>query len=265
MQETGKPPRLSIIVPAFNRADTLQADIGSLEEALRECEPSYEVLVVIDGGDEATLEAARRIDSDRVAIWHYPDNQGKGFAVMTGMLRARGSLVGFFDAGGDIDPSVWPIAIAEQRDSRADIVVGSKRHRESVVGYPIARSIYSIGYQLLTRVLFRINVRDTQVGIKLFRADVIRAIAPRLLVKQFAFDIELLALARHFGFTRISDVPVTIQYDFNSSISFTTVFRMLLDTLAVFYRLRLIRYYDRIDKTDAWQDRVDESPATRVT
>ena len=184
---------------------------------------------------------------------------------MTGMLRARGDLIGFFDAGSDIDTAVWSAALAAQRESDADVVAGSKRHPESVVSCPVIRRIYSGGYQILTRLLFRVSLRDTQTGMKLFKAEVLRRTSPLLVVNGFAFDIELVALARHFGFTRISEVPVTIEHDFNSSVNVRHVFRMLWDTLGVFYWLRIIRYYDRIDEAEARQRVLDRSPAKRAS
>ena len=83
-------------------------------------------------------------------------------------------------------------------------MIGSKRHPESLVHYPAAGRVSSWLYQQLIRVLFRLDVRDTQVGLKVFRRELADEVMPLLLVKRFAFDLELLAVARALGFDRIA-------------------------------------------------------------
>ncbi len=134
----------------------------------------------------------------------------------------------------------------------ADIIVGSKRHPASKVHYPLFRKILSFGYQVLIRLLFGLQIRDSQVGLKLYRREVLEDVLPRLLVKQFAFDIEILAVAQHLGYKRIFEAPVELDFTGITSITSTNfwivVLRMLWDTLAVFYRLRVAHYYDNLNK-----------------
>ena len=126
----------------------------------------------------------------------------------------------------------------------ADVVVGSKRHPLSLVHYPWPRRLQSLAYQLLVRLLFRVKVRDTQTGLKMFRREVAERVVDAALVKRFAFDLELLVLARHFGYVRIIEAPVQIDYKFQSTTSPRAVFSVLWDTAAIFYRLRIVRWYD---------------------
>ena len=93
----------------------------------------------------------------------------------------------------------WKLRVGEQ----LDFAIGSKRHADSVVHYPRSRRIASWLYQQLNRVLFRLDVRDTQVGVKVFSRGVVDEVVPLLLVKQFAFDLELLAVATALGHGRI--------------------------------------------------------------
>jgi hypothetical protein len=114
------------------------------------------------------------------------------------------------------------------------------------VQYPRSRRAGSWLYQQLVRVLFQLDVRDTQVGLKLFRREIAEEVVPLLLVKQFAFDLELLAVANAFGFKRIREQPVTLQYRFTGSgVRSPAVLLALVDTAAIFYRLRVLRYYQR--------------------
>ena len=105
---------------------------------------------------------------------------------------------------------------------------------------------------MLTRLLFGLNVRDTQVGLKLYRRVVLEDVLPRLLVKRFAFDIEILAVAWRLGYKRIYEAPVELEFSAASTITsrsfWTIIYRMLWDTLAVFYRLKIVHYYDDVNK-----------------
>ena len=209
----------------------------------------FEIIVVVDGDVDASMREAKKVRSPRVSVTGYKVNKGKGYAVRFGMAESRGDIVGFMDAGGDLAPGGLALMLDVMRWNDADIVVGSKRHALSRVQYPRIRRIFSWGYQILTRILFHVNVRDTQVGMKLYKRNVLEDVLPRLLVKQFAFDIEILAVAYHLGYTNIMEAPVELNFaGVSSSITsksfWRIIFNMLRDTLAVFYRLRLRRYYD---------------------
>jgi hypothetical protein len=89
-------------------------------------------------------------------------------------------------------------------------------------------------------------IRDTQTGLKLFKREVLRAVFPKVLVKRYAFDLELLAIANHFGFS-IAEAPVIVNYRGKfGHIKISAIFNIFWDTMAVFYRLRIKKYYDKI-------------------
>jgi len=241
-------PGLTVVMPAYRQAKTIAEDLSRVIGVLASANLDFEIIVVVDGYLDETRETASAIaDSEpRVRVLGYQTNRGKGYAVRHGFESARGDLVAFLDAGMDIDPKALIRAVVAQRTARADVVIGSKRHPMSVVSYPTIRRIYSGGYQLLTRLLFGFDVHDTQVGMKLFRREVIEAVAPRLLVKRFAFDVELLAVAHLLGYRRFVEVPVTIVHDgLTSSVRLHSVFEMLWDTMAVWYRAKVRRHYTR--------------------
>lgn len=99
-------------------------------------------------------------------------------------------------------------------------------------------------YQFMNRVLFNLKIKDTQVGLKIFKREVLEKIMPKVLCKKFAFDLEILVNANRLKY-KIKEVPIELKYRFSSSINVKAVFWMILDTLAVFYRLNILRYYDR--------------------
>lgn len=244
---------LSIIVPAYKQEKTIVRDIHILYDALSKLTYKFEIIVVVDGCLDDTLNNAKKINKNNVKIFGYEKNQGKGYAVKYGMLKAKGDVIGFIDAGMDVQSAGISILLDAMVWRDADIIVGSKLHPESKrVNYPFSRKILSWGYMVLTHILFGFNIKDTQVGLKLFRRKVVEKIFPRLLVKTFAFDVEILALANAFGFKKIYEGPVELKFNGGSSITsrsfWKIIFLMLWDTAAVFYRLKILHYYDKIKK-----------------
>ena len=233
-------------MPAYRQGPSIEADLRRLHAVLDQLTSgSFELIVVVDGFLDDTLERATAIALPHTTVTGYATNVGKGHAVRYGMQLASGSYVGFIDAGMDIDPSAIRPALEAMRHG-ADAAIGSKLHPRAKTAYPWKRRAYSIGYQALAWLLFRLAVRDTQVGLKLFRSDLLLPILPRLLVKRFAFDVELLvALSRNHESLRIVEVPVTIQREgyFQSSVNFAAVRHVFLDTLAIWYRANLRRTY----------------------
>lgn len=237
-------PRLSVVVPSYRDGERIVGNVERLAAALAETGLTWEIIVVVDG-DLETFNAASPLRRSAVQVFGYQANQGKGFALRYGMSLARGELVTFIDSDMEIGPEeIGRMArLLDLYD--ADVVVGSKRHPLSQVRYPLLRRFQSLCYQLLVRLLFRIRVRDTQTGLKMMRREVATRVLDVALVKRFAFDLELLALARHFGYRRVIEAPVRIEHAFPSTTNLRAVFWVLWDTAAIFYRLRLRRWYDR--------------------
>jgi glycosyltransferase involved in cell wall biosynthesis len=242
-----EPPYLSLVTPARNGAAFVEESVRRMLRSLERLERPFEVIVVCDGSTDGTADCARAVGDPRVRVLRYELHQGKGVAISTGLAHARGRLVGWLDSDLDIHPDVIVEAARRfEREPAVDAVVGSKRHPRSAVAYPLIRRVYSWGFQLLVRALFRVNVRDTQVGAKLFRREMLDTVAPLLLIKRYAYDLELLAVGAEFGFDRVEEVPVQLDYRFSGSgITSAAVRRMLVDTLAIAYRIHLRHWYVR--------------------
>lgn len=239
-------PELSVIVPAYHDRERIRPNLERLGRALETTGLGWEVIVIVDG-DALTYRHASMVSDERIQVHGYQANRGKGFAIRYGMTLARGQLITILDSDMDVAPEEIGRMVVLLRLYEADMVVGSKRHPLSRVHYPWFRRVQSACYQFVVRLLFRVKVRDTQTGLKLMRREVARRVLRVALVKRFAFDLELLALARRFGFGRIIEAPVTIDYQFASTTNLRAVFRVLWDTAAIFYRLRIRRWYDRHD------------------
>jgi hypothetical protein len=238
----GANVELSMILPCRNAGpavrDFLRELIGLLEDVA-----SFEVIVVSDGSTDDTVAIAQEFASPAVRVFHYARGSGKGHALRVGLNKARGEYVGYVDSDGDIDPEAIGPYLALMKLYRLDIVLGSKRHPMSEVNYPAVRRVMSWVYHKVGRVLFLIDVRDTQTGFKVIRRDVLRAVLPRMLEKRYAFDLELLVIARLLGYRKVFEAPVRINYRFSSQVVPTTAARILVDTAAIFYRRYILNTY----------------------
>jgi glycosyltransferase involved in cell wall biosynthesis len=239
---------LSVVVPAYKQEHTIKKDLENIDKTLQtglSDKYDYEIICVVDGLLDNTEKEARKVKSKHLTIESYLENKGKGYAVRYGMRKAKGELISFLDSGMDISPKGIMMLMAHMEWYDADIVVGSKRHPVSRVNYPPLRHILSYGYHMGVKMLFSLPLTDTQSGIKIFKRKVIQKILPRLLVKRYAMDIEMLAVARHLGFERIYEAPIEVRFDKSTSrIRWSTAFHMAWDTLAVYYRLKILHYYD---------------------
>ncbi|MDP3888442.1 MAG: glycosyltransferase, partial [bacterium] len=236
---------LSVIVPIYNEPQFLE-NIKIIEETLKKSFADFEIICVEDGHNGLLKTKSRKNHSSRIKIISYPFNVGKGFALAYGFSQSKGNLVAFLDGDLDIHPRQLRLFVDLLDLVNADIVIGSKRHPLSRVQYPLLRRIYSLCYQLFVKILFGLNISDTQVGIKIFRRKVLREVIPRLVVKAWAFDLEVLVVAHHLGYRKIIEAPVEIKMRrFGSKIGFGAIRNILTDTAAIFYRRYLLHHYDQ--------------------
>ncbi|HEX3946751.1 MAG TPA: glycosyltransferase [Acidimicrobiales bacterium] len=239
---------LTVVVPYFNPGDRVRQTIDELIETLRRTPASFEVIAVSDGSTDGSERSLSGLAPDLVRTIRLAENRGKGEALRVGFTMGRGRFLGFIDADGDLPPEQIAILAAFATATAGgppDVVLGTKRHPESEVVYPPVRRLYSWLWQQAVLVLFQLQVRDTQTGLKLVRREVLAEVLPRMLEKRFAFDLELLVVARRLGYRRFVEVPVRIRQRFGSTVSVRAAAGMLLDLLAIFYRLHILHYYDR--------------------
>lgn len=243
---------LSVIIPAYKAEGFIAKSIRGVREVLDGAGGSFEIICVVDGRVDKTYEAALAVAKkfpEKIRVFGYEVNRGKGYAVRYGMKRAKGELIGFIDAGGEISPESLVSLINTLEEKRLDLVVGSKRHPESQIDYLFHRKLFSLGYLTLVKVLFKIPVRDTQAGIKLARRQVIEKVLPKLTINGFAFDIELISLAKLCGFKKIAEAPIKVSKEKAGTSTMTlsglikTSADMFFDTILVFCRLNFSRYY----------------------
>jgi len=236
---------LSVVIPAYNEEARIETAVSSTVESLTDYFNATEVIVVDDGSEDATAVKARQLatEFEQVRALSYDTNQGKGYAVRQGISTATGEFVAFIDADTELNVTALTEYVERLIDTDADVVVGSKRHPDSDIEYTAIRTFLSKSYSTLIDLMFDLHVDDTQVGLKVFRQEVVEQVVPEMVVDEYAFDIELLALASCAGFD-IREAPVDLDFNGNSGIDWKSILRIGYDTARVFYRHRVTKEYD---------------------
>jgi dolichyl-phosphate beta-glucosyltransferase len=233
--------RASLVIPAFNERKRIEACLREVAQWRRSMPGGWdwEVLLVDDGSSDATVPAAAQC-ADRLAlpirILRHDRNRGKGAAIRTGVLASEGDPVLLSDADLSTPLSEW-VKLAERLPTHP-VAIGSRAIDEKLVGrkQPLYRRLLGKGGNVLVRLLAVPGIRDTQCGFKLFRGDVARELFADARIDGFAFDMEILYLARRRGYA-IAEVPVRW---FNSPESKVSVLRHAVPTLLDLLRLRWI-------------------------
>lgn len=246
---------LSVVMPFYRLASSAGSNLRAVADLFEEHRLKVELVPVDDGSGDGTDVEFSRLEAD----WNYSfvtlrpvvcrRNSGKGAALRAGFEESTGAFVMLLDGDLDIHPRQTPVFFERLVEEGADIVIGSKRHADSNVQYPWHRRIVSWCYFTLVKIFVGLPVTDTQTGMKLFRREVLGEALARMLVKTYAFDLELLAIAHSRG-AKICEAPVVIRFGQKfGALSPRTVKSMAWDSLAVFYRLRILRYYARAEAT----------------
>jgi dolichyl-phosphate beta-glucosyltransferase len=203
-------PELSVVVPAFDEEDRLAPMVREAVAWLRARGRSFELIVVDDGSTDGTARLVARLAEEcpEVRLIRLASNGGKGYAVRTGVVNARGSRVLFADADG-----ATPFAELERLeaalDSGAAVAIGSRARPAGGVRVraKLYRHVMGRTFHALVRALTVRGIADTQCGFKLFRGDAAQELFSRMRMTGFSFDVEVLLMAQRRGY-RIAEVPV---------------------------------------------------------
>ena len=196
--------KLSIVIPVYNEAGTVEALIGRVQTVRLPI--AREIVAVDDGSTDGTAEILERLRADGVVVAHHPMNRGKGAAVRTGIERATGDIILIQDADLEYDPADYPTLLAPLLDGRADAVYGSRflggPHRVLLFWHYAANKFFT----LLTNMLYNVNLSDMGVCYKVFRAELLRLFPLR--EDGFGFEPEVTAkiCKRH---ARLYEVPIS--------------------------------------------------------
>jgi len=203
-------PVLSVVIPAYNEEQRLPATLDAVQSWLERAPFSWEVLVVDDGSKDRTVEVARQcFRSDRCRVLVAERNAGKGAAIRRGMLAARGRYRLFTDADNSTPIEEARLLLRRMRRSGADIAIGSRGMASSriEVHQPFYRETMGRVFNLIVRIFAVPGIVDTQCGFKMFTRRAAEAVFPEQKMDGFAFDVEILYIARRKGF-RVAEVPI---------------------------------------------------------
>ena len=234
---------LSVVIPAYNEEGRLPGTLAAIGEYLRRRPYDWEIVVADDGSADGTAGVVRRAAAvnPQIRLLTLP-HRGKGWAVQQGMLAAIGEYRFLCDA--DLSMPIEHLErLLPPLAPDAAIVIGSRAAPGAQrTGEPRRRLVMSRVFNGITRLLATPGIADTQCGFKVFRADAVGALFPRQTLDGFAFDAELLFLARRLGYG-VGEVGVAWQYRSESKVRpLRDGFRILRDLLLVRWRWHRGRY-----------------------
>jgi glycosyltransferase involved in cell wall biosynthesis len=237
-------PKLSVIIPAYKESHRIGATLEAVHAYLSRQAYDYEILVVNDGSPDNTAEVVRGYEGSvaRLTLIDNKENHGKGWVVRQGMLEAKGDVRVFMDA--DNSTKIDEIgAFFPYFEQGYDAVVGSRRIAGANVktDQKPLREFLGWCFRTIVHILVPVGVTDTQCGFKAFTARAAEAVFPAQLIFRWAFDVEILALARKNKF-RIKEVPITWVNDEGSQMRLSGMVNMLLEVLEVRWNLWTGKY-----------------------
>lgn len=231
---------ISIIVPAYNEEKRIATTLKSIDEYLRRQNYDYEIIVVSDGSHDNTAGLVRDLEPEvkNLRLIENKQNNGKGFVVKQGMLEAKGELRLFTDADNStsIDhldkflPYIkkgYPVVIGS---------IGVAGHKVASGSEPVWRRVLGKMGNLFIQIMAVPGISDTQRGFKLFTAEAVNKIFPKLTITRWGFDIEVLALARKFSY-KIKELPVDWKNDPNSKVGLKAYVQVLFETVKIRWNL----------------------------
>jgi dolichyl-phosphate beta-glucosyltransferase len=202
-------PSLSIIIPAYNEEDRLGPTFELLRAWMDAAERDIQVLVVDDGSSDGTGALVNSVAASdaRISLVSNGENRGKGFSVGHGVSKATGELILFSDA--DLSTPLGEFERLEAALAGHAIAIGSRALPDSRLEkrQPLYREMMGRTFNLFVQAMVFPGIRDTQCGFKLFRREAAQATFSRRKIDGFAFDVEILYVARRLGYS-VAEVPV---------------------------------------------------------
>lgn len=227
--------RLSIIIPSYNEEKRLSKTLISVDNYLKKQNYDYEILVVNDGSKDNTVKIANELKKTikNLRIIDNQENHGKGYVVRQGMIEAKGDYRLFSDADNstsiDHIERMWPWF-----EKGYDVVIGSRDVKGSILNPPqpwFRRVIFGNGFKFIRKIIIGLwFINDTQCGFKCFSKKAAENIFSMARVDGFAFDVEILKIAKRFNY-KIKEVPIVWINDLESKVKLKHVFKMFVEML----------------------------------
>jgi glycosyltransferase involved in cell wall biosynthesis len=202
--------KISLIIPAYNEARRIES--------------------TLDGCTDNTAETVSGYSKNKenIKILEYDEKLGKGGGLRKGLMAASGDIIGFTDADNSTEVKEF-IRLIKALEG-ADIVVGQRYGGLNFNNIPLVRRVFSRGFNILVRLLFRLGIRDTQCGAKVFRKEVVKVVLSHLIILNFAFDVNFLYSAKKLGF-KIKAEDIVWEHSEGSKIKLFDVTKEMFSSL----------------------------------
>lgn len=236
---------LSVVIPAYNEEKNIEKTVRSIFDYLSSKNIEHEIIVVTDGSTDKTNDIVRLLKTDlsTLELVEFEKNRGKGFAVKQGMLKAKGDSRLFTDADNattvDHIEKMMPYFGQGYGVVIASIAVSG--HKVASGSEPLWRRIFGKMGNLFIQIMVVPGIRDTQRGFKIFTAKAAEKIFPKLTIERWGFDIEVLVLAKKFGY-KVKEVPVDWKNEPESHVGLKAYFQVLLETIKIRWNLWTGKY-----------------------
>jgi len=245
-----RDPEISIVIPAYNEERRLPVFLRDVVTFTSNSSKRYEIIVVDDGSRDRTQAEAGKFSEkyDGVRVIRLDQNRGKGYAVKSGLFKARAPVHVFLDADGSVHPREIEKNLP-YLDEGYDVVIGSrvKRAQGQVLKRKWWRVAIGIIFNFMVKQILGIPFLDTQCGFKMFRAHVVKPVFSRIYLMGFGFDIELMFLIDKCGYRAI-EVPVSWEHRAGSKVN------LWWDSLVMFVNILQVRnwHWTPINKKDKY-------------
>lgn len=244
---------LSVIVPSYNEEKRITKTLNIISDFLKKQSYTYEIVVAADGPKDKTIDIVKDLSltMPNIVLIDRKQNKGKGYTVKEGMLKARGKIRLFTDADNSTDISYFE-KMQPLFDKGYDIVITTRDPKDAPgATQEVSQAWYkrlmgNMG-NLYIQIFAVPGIWDTQNGFKAFRDYAAEKIFPKTKIERWAFDVEVLALARKFNY-KIGIVPIHWINDLSSHVSLAAYFKVLLDVLKIRWNLTRGKYNEQEGK-----------------
>jgi len=230
--------KISLIIPAYNEEKRIKNTLLEYDRFLKNNYNDYEIIVVCDGCRDQTPIIVKKISENNngIKLLKFEHRLGKGGGIIQGFTHATGDIVGFTDADGATSPSDYQKLI-EAIQKGIDVAIGSRKMEGAkiTVHQSKMREFVSKGFNILVNIWFKLGIKDTQCGAKVFKNEVIQKILPFIKTRGFEIDVELLWRAKK-GNYKLKEIPIVWEHKEETTFNFKFVPDMFIGLLKL--RLR---------------------------
>ena len=204
---------LNIVVPCFNEQDNLESTIKRIKDWCKLKNLEFQIIIVNNNSTDKTQEVAQRLVDENLLLVN-EEKKGKGFAVKKGMMNSKYNNVLIIDA--DLSTDIDHLKV-DWLNAYNSLIIGS-RPLGIEIGTPFIRRTYGKVLNYLIRIIFPINIKDTQCGFKFLSTNKLNEVINEIEFGGFIYDLDLIMVCRKLKF-KIIETPVSYNFDENSSVS----------------------------------------------